>query len=152
MLYNQYTIDMLMPRISVSIPTEQLQWLKENPQISPSGLFQGALQDEIADDYRDRLKKEIEHRIKDLKLEKRVKVVIDDLKFPIKVPYPYDRIRDLVKFIKDTYDKELEKIKKNELGKVEFVLKDKPANSFASVEFLDDDYPDPIIEFVSWLS
>ena len=79
-------------------------------------------------------------------------MVINDLKFPIIVPYPYDRIRDLVKFIKDTYDKELEKIKKNKLGRVEFILKDKPINAFASVEFLDDDYPDPIVEFVSWLS
>ena len=74
------------------------------------------------------------------------------MKFPIKIPYPYDRIRDLVKFIKDTYDKELEKIKKNKLGLIYFNLDVSSANAFATIEFLDDNYPDPIIEFKSWLS
>jgi len=141
-----------MPRISISIPPEHLQWLKENPKISPSGLFQNALDSEMAHDYRERLKKELENRIRSLKLEKRVKVVINDLKFPIEAPYPYDRIRDLVNKIKEIYEKELKTIKKNKLGILYFRLERLPANAFAEITFLDDDYPDPIIEFESWLS
>ncbi len=138
-----------MPRISVSIPPEQLQWLKENPQISPSGLFQNALYDEMGNDYRDRLKTELENRIKELKLIRRVRVVINDLKFPIGIPYPYDRIRDLVNFIKVKYDEELVTIKEKGLGPVYFNLNVSTANAFATIKYLEDDYPDPIVEFES---
>jgi hypothetical protein len=99
-----------MPRISISLKEQELNWLNNHPWISPSGIFKDAIRRMVEMDIgyvKNDMRDEIFRRIKKLNPKFRIHVLMHDTvkQFNFGPKYPNEDLSTLIKWINEQYEK-----------------------------------------------